>query len=381
MKKTILILLLLLFILPQSALCMSAEDFVVSDQVDDHDKYYFYARMLISDMSLEEKVSQLFLIDHDAICENTESFKLTEDAKEQFKSLPPSGVMIRGKHIHDEQQLRVLTDELQFCAKTKRNIPLFIAAEEEGGYVERIALKLGYPGSSTMAEIGKAGYEEDAYLHGEMLGKRLNALGINMNFAPYAVTSENKETDVVPGRYLSSDPEVVSTLSRQIVGGMQQEGVLAVMKRFPGESMDSEYITESASYIKKYAALPYIDAKENGLGFILVSNQSIPEITGLTPACLSYEVCSQWLRNEIRFEGVVISDVLTDKTVTSQYGHGAAAVQAIQSGCDLLVIDSNYQQIVQDVMDAIKRDELTEERINQSLIRIIAGKIISGMIE
>lgn len=382
MKKTLFVFAILLsFFLPKAGFCMSAEDFVVSDQVDDHDKHYFYARMIVADMTLEEKAAQLFIIDPDAVCENGNPFELTEDGVNVFASLTPGGVMIRGKNIKSEEQLRSFCVDMQMNANINTGIPLFIAAEEEGGYVERVAMKLGLTGTSSMGELGDSGHEEDAYYHGKALGERLWELGINMNFAPFAVIGENLETDTIAQRHIGNDAQTVANLSSQIIAGMQEQHVSAVMKYFPTENRTDGTIDDSIYRLKEEASLPYVTGIRNGLGFILVANQPIKELTDHVPASMSDAVCTDWLREELRFEGVIISDLLTDEQVVSQYGRNTALLQAFNAGCDMFLLTEDYPETVDVMVQAIKRGEITEERLNRSVVRIVAGKIISGMIE
>ena len=380
MKTTLIVLLVVWMLLPLTAYAISAEDFVVSDDVDDTDKYYFYARLLMADMTPEEKVAQLFITNPEQLTQNAEAVSVTEDMQNRIRECAPGGVMILGQNIVSGEQLNAMCNAMQNASSLGRGIPLFIAAEEEGGYVERIAMKLGLEDTPSLAQLANTGYEEDAYFHGQTLALRLKEYGINLNFAPVGDVRSNESESFVKERYAGNDAQLTAMITTQIAKGMQDEGILPVMKHFPGESGGEDIITASYAEMMQNM-LPFRQAVENEIGMIMVSSIPVQALDAGVPAMFSAVVCDGLLREELGFEGVVVTDKLCSPSIKAQFATGDAAVRAIEAGCDMLLLPEDYQMACSAILKAVDSGLITQERIDQSVVRILALKIISGMID
>ena len=381
MKKALTALVALMLILPLTAFAINAEDFVVSDVVDDTDKYYFYARLLMQDMSLEEKIAQMFIISPQQLAQDAFATEVNEQMAASVRDCAVGGVMLQGENIISGQQLKALSADLQHAADKGNHIPLFIAAEEEGGYVERIALKLGLAGTPSLRELADIGYEEDAYFHGETLAMRLKEYGMNLNFAPVGDLGDNAAAQGVKDRYTGMDAMVTAAITSKIVKGMQEHGVISAMKHFPGETGMAENIPTSYSELISENLLPFQNAIEQGMGMIMVSSLPVAAIDSSVPAMFSETVCEYLLREELGFEGVIITSKLSSDSVSANYSAGEAVMNAIDAGCDMMLLPTDYASAHHAVLQAVKNGSIPEERINQSVVRILALKIISGMIE
>ena len=334
MKRLFAVLVLLLLLCNQ-AFAINAEDFVVSDQVDDTDKYYFYARMLISDMTLEEKVAQLFVVPMD----------------EWDAGMQAGGVMVTNKSIVSESQMKEDIAAMQAAAG---EIPLFVIAEEEGGYVSRIAMKLGYEAAAPYGELAGNKDFDGAYDNAKHIGAYLENLGINVNLAPNAERKNNSAEDLIPMRYAGTDENTVAKLAVATVNGLKDAGIAAGIKYFDG------------SQIHVFA-----EGKNAGAGIVVVSESEM----------FSERVVETLLRDQAGFEGIVMTSALSESTVTAQYTSGEAAVKALQAGCDMLLLPKDYDAAFDAVMDAVKDGKIPEETITYCVQRIVAGKIIAGFIQ
>ena len=340
--KRLLTVLLALLLLCSQAFAITAEDFVVSDQVDDTDKYYFYARMLISDMTLEEKAAQLFAV----------------PAEVWREDMRAGGVMITGKSIVSEAQLKQKTQSMQLAAG---EIPLFVMAEEEGGYVSRIAMKLGYDAAAPYGEMAQNRDYESAYLSAYAIGTYLATLGINVNLAPSCELKANTQEDLIPMRYAGEDERVVSGMAVQTVKGLDDAGITAGIKHFTGSGMQV-----------------FKDAKDAGAGIVVVSATDESVYDPGIACAFSPVVCENLLRDEVKFEGVVMTSLLSSVGAKDASGQ---AVMAIKAGCDMLLMPGSYDEALDAVLDAVRNGDITEERINYSVQRIVALKIMAGLID
>jgi len=369
----------LMLMLPLTANAISAEDFVVSDDVDvnDTDKYYFYARLLMSDMTLEQKAAQLFIVAPEQLAAEADRIQVNGNMEKTLRSQTVGGVMISGENIVSAEQLTQLTGNMQDAATAGSGIPLLIVAEEEGGYVERIAMKLGLEGTPSLEEIAALGYEEDAWFQGQVLAKRLTDFGFNMNLAPVADLRGN--TDGY-GRFAGEDAENTSVIVSAMMQGMQQEGVIAAVKHFPGETGDVT-IGSSHTQMQNRNLLPFEKVIGNGAMAIVVSGKRVSAIDADVPAVFSGTVCEKLLREELGFEGVIVTHFLNDAEIMSAYSSKEAALNAIHAGCDMLLLPADYTAAHQAVVEAVQNGEVPLQRLEQSVVRILAMKIMAGLID
>ena len=379
MKRLLAAMLILMLMLPLAANAISADDFVVSDDLDvnDTDKYYFYARLLMSEMTLEEKAAQLFIVAPEQLAAEADKTCVSDDMANALRVQAVGGVMIGGENIVSEGQLTDLIGDMQKAATDGNGIPLLIVAEEEGGYVERIAMKLGLEGTPSLEEIAALGYEEDAWFQGQVLVNRLKDYGFNMNLAPVADLRNN--TDGF-GRFAGKDAENTAAIVSSIVQGMQQEGVIAAAKHFPGETGEAT-IGTSYTQMKNESLLPFERIIENGARAIVVSGKRALALDAEVPAMFSDTVCEKMLREELGFEGVIVTHFLNDAEITSAFGSKEAALNAIHAGCDMLLMPADYAAAHQAVVEAVQNGEVSQQRLEQSVVRILAMKIMAGLID
>jgi Beta-glucosidase-related glycosidases len=187
---------------------------------------------------------------------------------------------------------------------------------------------------------------------------------------------------------LGSDPKVVSSLVKEIVTGMQEQGVSSTLKHFPGHGEASEdshkgavNVESDLNRLRDVDFLPFRAGIKAGADFIMVSHISISRVTEDTvPSSLSSLVMKDILRKELGFKGIIITDALNMKAITNDYSAGDAAVASVQAGTDMLLMPEDLEQAYFAVFNAVLNGTITEEQINQSVTRILETKIRRGII-
>ena len=351
---------------------------------------------LMSQMSLEEKVGQLFIVRPDALdfSQTPETVndssadgitELSETVKEALRNYPVGGVVMFGKNIENPDQISVFIDTLQDDSR----VPLFIAVDEEGGTVARLANSQAFdlPKYESAAAVGENGNRADAMNMGTSIGAYLRQYGFNLDFAPVADVNSNPDNTVIGKRAFSSDAEVVKVMSHAMADGLREEGIIPTFKHFPGhgdtaEDSHSEVAVchKTKDEMQNCEWIPYKTLTVDEC--VMVGHIALPNIVGdMTPSSVSYEAVNGILRNELNFEGVVITDSLSMGAVTNTYTPGDAAIKAIEAGCDMLLCPYDLRKAFGALVNAVENGTVSEERIDESVRRILTLKRAYEIIE
>lgn len=336
----------------------------------------------LSNMPLEDKVSQLFFVQPEALTGVDTAVQASDMTKEALQEYAVGGIVMFSKNIQDRDQICAMLANLQEYSK----YPLFLGVDEEGGsLVARVANSgtISVPTFPNMMEIGNTGDPEEAYEVGRTIGTYLKELGFNLDFAPIADVLVNPENQVIGERAFGSDAELVAKMVKRVVEGLQEQEVSAVLKHFPGHGgteADSHegtaILNRTLEELRSEEFLPFQSGIEAGADMIMVGHISVPEVTGDdTPATLSETVITDLLRNELGFDGIIITDSMSMGAIVDYYGPGEAAVQVIRAGGDMILMPQDFVEARQAVLDAVYQQEITEERINESLRRIYRIKL------
>ena len=336
----------------------------------------------LSNMPLEDKVSQLFFVQPEALTGVDTAVQASDMTKEALQEYAVGGIVMFSKNIQDRDQICAMLANLQAYSK----YPLFLGVDEEGGsLVARVANSgtISVPTFPNMMEIGNTGNPEEAYEVGRTIGTYLKDLGFNLDFAPIADVLVNPENQVIGERAFGSDAELVAKMVKRVVEGLQEQEVSAVLKHFPGHGgteADSHegtaILNRTLEELRSEEFLPFQSGIEAGADMIMVGHISVPEVTGDdTPATLSETVITDLLRNELGFDGIIITDSMSMGAIVDHYGPGEAAVQVIRAGGDMILMPQDFVEARQEVLDAVYQQEITEERINESLRRIYRIKL------
>lgn len=335
---------------------------------------------LINGMSLEEKVGQMFML---AFREDQLGQPVTVINQEVIHTISEyqiGGVILFSENISTPEQTKELIHDLQMASK----LPLFIAVDEEGGKVSRVGNNpsMEVPTLSSSGAIGSLGDLTKAYETGSILGGYLSELGFNMNFAPVADINLNPNNPVIGERAFGIDPVLVGDMVAEEVKGMQEQGVLATLKHFPGHGdtiFDSHLVQVEVSHdIERLNTVEWIPFKagiEAGAHIIMVGHIHTPNATkDNLPASLSPTMVTEYLRKDLGFDQIVITDALEMGAISNYYSSSEAAILAIEAGVDILLMPLDFEEAYNGVVIAIENDRITEERIDESLKRIFSLK-------
>ena len=278
-----------------------------------------------------------------------------------------------------------MTARTQELAAGLNQLPLFLSIDEEGGKVARIANHEGFdlPKVDTMAEIGKSRDISRAYEAGSVSGEYLEELGINLDLAPDTDVLTNPDNTVVLDRSFGSDPVLVTQMTKACMKGPEEHHVYGSPKHFPGHGAtqgDSHkgfaYTYKTWDELEQAELVPFAGLIQDNTPFIMAGHISLPRITGDdTPSSLSPQVLTGYLRETMGYKGIIITDALNMGAVQDNYPPDQAAVMALQAGADLLLMPADFREAYGGVLNAVKTGELTEERIDQSLTRILSVKL------
>lgn len=340
---------------------------------------------IIRRMSLERKVGQL-LVPAVSDIGGMGTRRYGEALSSFLETVQPGGVLFFADNISDPGQVRRLVRELQGA----RDIPLFVAVDEEGGLVSRLSRNPGMPATEipSARRIGDAGDPGLAYELARVSGRELRALGFNMNFAPVADVLTNPANEVIGSRAYGSDPETVGRFVEAVVSGLESTGVSPVLKHFPGHG-DTDGDTHEAPVVSPHGAerlrrielVPFTRGISAGAPAVMTGHIALPEVTGDSlPATFSSPLIREVLREDLGFDGLVVTDALNMGAVTSRYDPEDAALRAIDAGADLLLRPLRPASIHGALVAAVREGRISELRIDESLRRILQVKVDYGIL-
>jgi len=345
-----------------------------------------FADYWLAQLTVEEKIGQLIM--------PRLPWRTTDiDAIEPWlEAIPFGGFILFGDNIETIAQVQALTEGLQSQAR----LPLLISIDEEGGRVSR-AGRL-FDGGPTQAafDIGGIGDPQRAYYAGRINAERLVSLGINMNFAPVADIWSNPANAVIGTRAFGHTPDIASPAVAATVQGLQDNGVFATLKHFPGHGdtyEDSHYSLAFHNHgIDRFwemEALPFISGIEAGAAAVMTGHISTPQVGGHTallpwmeswiesgnlPATFSDFWLQEILRGQLGFEGLIITDGLEMRALTDHFTCGQIALGAFLAGADILLIPANPVEAFNALLEAYHAGVFDRERLNASVRRILELK-------
>jgi beta-N-acetylhexosaminidase len=323
-----------------------------------------------SGLSLDQVAGQLMMVGFAGPA-------LSPAVRTTLQSLHPGGVCLYAQNITDAQQVGGLNDELRACLD--QTIPPFIAVDQEGGVVVRIHDGVTvFP--SSMA-IGATQSSELAHKTGNIVGRELRLLGFNMNLAPVLDTPYNL---AIGSRAFSDDPRRIAALGTAFIIGQQEADVATVAKHFPGEGGshgDSHYEMpvrwETADQVRSELT-PFCDAIENHLDAVMTAHVAVPAVArNRSPATLSRKLLTGVLRDELGFNGLILTDELEGMRSVSAYGVDRAAVAAINAGADMVFVafSPEAQKRAHDALaEAIRSGRISRSRVETALAHIVSLK-------
>lgn len=337
-------------------------------------------RDTVAGMTLEQKVAGLFFVRPEQLTGVSQVVQAGEGTQEALAKYPVGGLIYFKQNIQSEEQLKqMLANTISYSA-----FPLFLGVDEEGGRVARVADALQLDNVGSMAEIGKTGETQAAYTANETIGSYLASYGFNVDFAPVADVLTNAENTVIKDRAFSDDAQTASQMVSSAVEGLQSRGVSACIKHFPGHgdtagdshtgAAETERTKEEMEAVE---FLPFKAGIEAGADMVMAGHISAPALTGgeNIPASLSEEIITGILRDEIGYDGIVITDAMDMAAVTEYYEADVAAIMALKAGADMVLMPEDFVLAYEGVLKAVQDGTISEERVNDSLKRIYTVKL------
>lgn len=347
---------------------------------------------LVNSMTLEEKAAQLFFITPEALTGIYGATQAGELTRQAFDRYPVGGIIYFGENMKSEEQLSQMLLNMQAISEKRLGVPLFLGTDEEGGRVSRLTESgltehdsnlRGETRVGSMLEIGDTKEPEKAYEAGKILGANLARYHFNLDFAPVADIFSNPANTVIGDRSFGHDAKTVSVMAAELARGLEEQGICAVLKHFPGhgdteqDSHEGYAISnKTLEELRECEFLPFQAGIEEGVQVVMMGHISLPEILGDdTPASLSHRMVTEILREELGFSGVIMTDAMNMGAIEEHYEPGEAEVQALEAGVDMILMPSDFETAYEAVLEAVKSGRLSEERIDASVIRILNVKL------
>lgn len=350
------------------------------------------AEQALARMTLEQKVAQLFFVTPEqltGVSKATVSGKITKRA---LQEIPVGGLVYFKQNLVGATQVRtMLSGAYELASQAGAGIPPFLGVDEEGGpLVARVANSglFDVEKFPNMAEVGASGDPVHAARVGTTIGTYLHDIGFNLDFAPVADVLTNPKNTAIGKRSFGSDPELVADMVAAEVSAMLETGTLPCVKHFPGHgdtAGDSHtgavYAERSRTEIESCEFLPFEAAIEADCPFVMVGHIETPNFAadGL-PASLSRTMMTDVLRGELGFDGVIISDSFAMGAITENFKPADAAVRFFTAGGDILLMTPDLHAAYEGVLGAVHDGTLTEERIDESVLRVLAAKEQAGLL-
>ena len=319
-------------------------------------------------MNLTDQIGQLCMI-------GFEETEVTPDLRAWLQKYRPGGVILFSRNLVNAEQIATLTNDLQEIAG---DIPLLMAIDQEGGRVSRLPSDFTiFPPAATVAQSGST---DLAYQAATVTAKELRSVGINMNMAPVLDIHTNPENPIIGNRAFGTEPKQVCKMGAATITGLQDHGVLACGKHFPGHgdtSTDSHLelpsVHASRERLEEIELEPFRYAIEHGLQAMMTAHVHYPALDPAYPATLSPTILSGLLRQDLGFSGVILSDDLEMRAILDHAHVGDAAIRSLQAGADMLLICKS-RMLATDTYQALDRalasGELNPTQIEASLARI-----------
>lgn len=364
------------------------------------------AANVVGGMTLEEKVGQMFVPDFrnwgfDSKNNRIPFTVMNDDVKSVIQKYHLGGVILFAENVKETEQTVRLVEGMQ---QASEKVPLLITIDQEGGIVRRLQTGTGMPGNMA---LGATRSTDLSYKSGKVIGEELKALGINVDFAPDLDVNINPSNPVIGVRSFGSDPKLVADLGTAYIKGVQDSGVAATGKHFPGHgdtATDSHLglpvVNHDIDTINKIDLVPFKAAMDKGIDMIMTAHVAFPAVDDSTaiskkdgtpvniPATLSKKVLTDLIRTKMGYKGVITTDALNMLAIADHFGQEDAVKMAINAGTDIVLMPAvvqstgeiaNLDKIYNSVVSAVKTGEIPESRINESARRIIELKLKRGI--
>ena len=336
----------------------------------------------LAGMTLYEKVCQMMFVTPEELT-GEDGVTVAGDATRQaLENYPVGGIVYFAKNLESQDQVKEMIDNSQ----KDSSIGLFVATDEEGGVVNRLMDTVGTTYIGSMYYYKDDG-DETAYENAYTIANDMSALGFNLDFAPVADVWSNPDNTVIGERAYSDDYAQAAELVGNAVKGFNDGGVMCTLKHFPGHGDTAEDSHYSSAYVHRTKEeimademQPFRSGIEAGAEFVMVGHLIVPDIDEV-PATLSYKIATGILRDELKFEGVAITDSFEMESIADNYSVDDAVVMSVKAGMDMILQPKDMASAVNSIEQAVADGELSEDRIDESVRRILTLKESRGLLK
>lgn len=335
----------------------------------------------LADMTLYEKVCQMMFVTPEKITGIGGAAAAGDTTKQALEKYPVGGIVYFAQNLESKDQVKEMISNSQSYSK----IGLFISTDEEGGIVNRLMDTVGTTYIDSMYNYKDDGTQK-AYDNAHTIASDMAALGFNMDFAPVADVWSNPDNTVIGERAYSDDYAQAAELVGSAVKGFRDGGVICTLKHFPGHGDTAEDSHYSSAYVKrtkdeimKDEMQPFEAGIKAGAEFVMVGHLIVPDIDEV-PATLSYKIVTEMLRGDLEFDGIVITDSMMMSAINDNYTVADAVTKAVKAGDDMILEPADLDAAVTALEDAVKNGDITEDRIDESVRRILILKEKKGLL-
>lgn len=327
----------------------------------------------IENMSLREKIGQMIIVAYRTLGYNDELDNI-------LKTVKPGGFILFSENISTYEEVSEYISKI----KSTASIPMIITIDQEGGRVQRIknlpdASVLEIP---SMYTLGKKGNKNLSQEVGGVLASELSEFGINTDCAPCLDIFSNPNNKVIGQRAFGSDFQTVIDMAIPFAKGMKENGVIPIYKHFPGHGdtdadshVELPVVNKTKEELYQNELKPFKAAIDDGAQMIMVAHIALPKITGdYVPATLSKEIVGGILRDELKFDGVVVTDAVEMKALADNYTQEEICKMAIEAGVDIILMPQNPIEALNIIERFVNDGTISEDRINESVKRILTVK-------
>lgn len=371
MKK--LFVFLILFGLLQNGNFVFAQKSRVSDQ-----KAEKWVEKTLKSLTLQEKIGQMIIVPFNAEFANFDSEKFAVIRRRIEQNKVGGFTLFRG----EANSVAALTNEAQRLSK----LPLFFSADYERGL--RMQLRTGTPFTTNMG-VAAAGDVSAAYRQGKIICEEMRAIGANWLFAPVADINNNPDNPVINIRSFGADPNKVGEFTAALSRGAKDGNCLSTLKHFPGHgdtATDSHIglsvVPLDRERLDAVELVPFRMGIEAGADAVMTAHLAVPKLTGDDlPATLNPKITTDILRKDLNFKGIITTDSMEMGAITKNFPNGESALMAVKAGADVILFPPDVEKAIAAIEAAVKSGDITEERINDSVRRLLTAKYRLGLVQ
>lgn len=341
---------------------------------------------LLQKLTLEQKIAQLFVVTPEDITGVDVATAAGDITKQALLEYPVGGICYFAQNLQTPEQTREVLHNTQRYSKQSCGLPLFTCVDEEGGTVARVAsnVEFGVEDVGNMSAIGASGNAKKAEDAAYYVGSYLADLGFNVDFAPVADIATSSD-GTMTWRSFGQTPDDVAPMVAAQVRGFGKAGILCAAKHFPGigaaegdSHNDSIFTDATLDKMNSWSLVPFAAAIKEQVPFVMVGHLTctgLENVTSELPASLNPGVIEGILREQLAYDGLVITDSLQMGAATQVCEPNQQAVFAIRAGADLVLMPQDFVSAYSGLLEAVQEGEVPESRIDESVRRVIAAKL------